>query len=438
MEETVKTEEGISLIDLVKLLLSKIKLLIVLTLVGAILGGAFGFVTTYGQDYYGTLVRFYINPKRAESITDNTSQYGVYGAYGKHVMDNMTKLLSSESFAERLLVEENGLPKGGINDAIDAKRVVALAAIKVVDDERKLEEAQEEHILDIAEAIKDLNDDITLAKKDETFFEKRLTEAQNEYASFITAMGESNSAEAKALQKAVADAKAKRDVATAAREQLEEELNEQKDYLETANETLETIQETLAEKMEIASEAIEKTLVEWRKTPSYEAGITAIQNAVRYSYLEEGEELENANDLARSFIRVNISVLQNQEFAEKLLNLIIEIVPEFVKENMAVPSGYEGTNCEPSTRIHKIKLLNPNYSTSQTIKYALLMAFLTLVVACVAVILIDRSDKRLRDHETITRLFDLPVLGIVPSIKMKSNAAKTAKEPTTSNEKEEK
>ncbi|MBQ8283746.1 MAG: hypothetical protein IJX75_01500 [Clostridia bacterium] len=438
MEETVKTEEGISLIDLVKLLLSKIKLLIVLTLVGAIIGGAFGFITTYGQDYYGTLVRFYINPKRSESVTENTSQYGVYGAYGKHVMDNMTKLLSSESFAERLLVEENGLPKEGINSAIDEKRVVALAAINVVDGVRSEKEAWEEAILDIAEQIKDLNEDITEAKKDESFFEKRLSEAQNEYASFITAIGNADSAEAKALQKAVADAKAKRDIAADTRTQLEEELNTQKEYLETANETLETIQENLAEKMEIANEAIEATLVEWRKTPSYEKGITAIQSAVRYSYLEEGEELENANDLARSFIRVNISVLQNQEFAEKLLNLIIETVPEFVKENMAVPSGYEGTNCEPSTRIHKIKLLNPNYSMSQTVKYAALMAVLTLIIACVAVILIDRSDKRLRDHETITRLFDLPVLGIVPSIKMKTNATKNVKESALNNEKEEK
>ena len=37
-------------------------------------------------------------------------------------------------------------------------------------------------------------------------------------------------------------------------------------------------------------------------------------------------------------------------------------------------------------------------------------------MACAVIIIIDKSDKRLRDYEVITRTFNVPVLGIVPTI----------------------
>ena len=50
------------------------------------------------------------------------------------------------------------------------------------------------------------------------------------------------------------------------------------------------------------------------------------------------------------------------------------------------------------------------------IKFALLFAAAALVIAAVIVIVIDKSDKRLRDTEIITKKFNVPILGIVPSI----------------------
>ena len=42
MEENMQTEEGISLLDIFKLLLSKIKILLLVVVIGAILGGTLG------------------------------------------------------------------------------------------------------------------------------------------------------------------------------------------------------------------------------------------------------------------------------------------------------------------------------------------------------------------------------------------------------------
>ena len=53
--------------------------------------------------YYETQVCFYVEPKEPNGLNTDGNQYGVYGMYGQHVMDNMVKLLNAESFTARLL-----------------------------------------------------------------------------------------------------------------------------------------------------------------------------------------------------------------------------------------------------------------------------------------------------------------------------------------------
>ena len=104
-EENMQAEEGLSLIEIIRLLLRKIKLLFIVVCIGGILGGTFGLWKTIDMKYYGTTVEFYVNPEKpsdlgssSNSAANSTSQYGVYGAYGRHVMDAIVKLLDSESF----------------------------------------------------------------------------------------------------------------------------------------------------------------------------------------------------------------------------------------------------------------------------------------------------------------------------------------------------
>ena len=60
--------------------------------------------------------------------------------------------------------------------------------------------------------------------------------------------------------------------------------------------------------------------------------------------------------------------------------------------------------------------MNVLYTTKQAIKYAFLMAAAAGVIAAVLIIILDKSDKRLRDTEVIARKFSVPLLGIVPTI----------------------
>lgn len=271
MEETSQKEEGINLMDVIRLLFSKIKLLILILLIGAVVGGGFAVWRNIDVKYYGTEVQFYVNPEKLKDSpsSSDSSQYGVYGAYGRHVMDNIVKLLDSESFTEQLILDKK--PEG-------------------------------------------------------------------------------------------------------------------------------------------------VTLSDWQKTDNYKKQLDRFSGHVSYSYLDSKVESDEANNLARSFIYVKISVLNDKDLAEEIYERVITVVPEYVEANMPVPTEYEGTNCQRISRMDEVTLLNPNQTVNQAIKYAVLFALACVVIACVIIIIVDRSDKRIRDEETIVRLFNVPVLGVVPTV----------------------
>ncbi len=273
MEEKVPKEESINLLEIGKLLLGKIKLLLLVVLIAAVMGGAFAVFKTYDVNYWGTELEFYVNP--IESKENNSeSQYGIYGAYGSHIMDTIVKTLSSENFAQIVLDE--------------------------------MEDVPDKYVLD---------------------------------------------------------------------EDGSEVLSE--DYISMLRKVMES---------------------------------------VSYSYLKNGESIDDVNNLAKSFIYVKISVLNNKDFAEALLQRVKKAVPAYVEEHMFKPQGYEGTSCTQLTIVDSIELTNPGYMTSQAVKYAALAGIAALAVACLVIILIDRSDNRLRDYESVMNDFGVPVLGVIPTI----------------------
>jgi hypothetical protein len=158
----------------------------------------------------------------------------------------------------------------------------------------------------------------------------------------------------------------------------------------------------------------------------YKTLLSRVKNAVRFSYLYGEVDMEDANNLARSFIYVNISVVNDKEFAENVLDSVREVVPWYVEKNMTVPTDYTGTNCQKITVTESIHLTNAGYTTNQAFKYAILFAFAAVAITSVIIIIVDRSDKRLRDYETVMRNLDVPVLGVIPTIEPMVQKAKAA------------
>ena len=80
---------------------------------------------------------------------------------------------------------------------------------------------------------------------------------------------------------------------------------------------------------------------------------------------------------------------------------------------------------------------NAGFTTTQAIKYGLLVAIAAFVVACIVIIIVDKSDKRLRELSVITNNFNIPVLGVIPSIEILEQTTKTEKTDNSSTEKKE-
>ena len=391
MDENAQAQDEISLVYIFKLLLTKIKLLLIVLLVGAFVGAGLGFLKTFNKKEYGTTIEFYVNPRLDRtSSTEVESQYGVYGAYGRHVMDNMVKLLSSELFAEQLLLDEaTGLPKTGDNAELDAKTAVALQAKK--DAETAVATAES--------ALETLNDLNTQYRTKTTEVNTLWSQYRNQHPSETTL----NSTPTKipgeiALNNAI------------------DEQTLLKQQVEKAQEDLTVAEDTAKNARKNAEDAKADALDLWRETyDDYERELNLVLDSISYSYYDENTS-ETVSDLARSFIYVKVAVMNDEDLAKDFYARIIKLVPEFVETNMAVPSGYDGTNCQRITRSDKITRTNGDLMMKTAIKYGLLLAAASIVVACVVLIVVDRSDKRLRNVEQITETFNIPVLGVIPTI----------------------
>ncbi len=394
--QEIQVEEGIDLVAIFKLLLSKIKILILAVVIGGLLGSGFAVWRTVNVNQYGTRVEFYVNPVKAkDALDDENGEYGVHGAYGKPVMDGIVKLLSSESFAERMILNGQDLPEKDVWVNNKAEKEVAL------DLNTKIDAAAEKLTVLNAEK-KELNDWMKkreTAKKelDELWLDlyydgtvKNATPNEQEYRATVAPKENVDGDKAQPV------AKAYKAWAT-----LDEQIEDKKEMLVP-------IQQETDGVLEVALEA-------WRQTAKYKEELARYSDALSFSYLKS-DSASTISDEARSFIYVQIFVLNEVEFAEELLSRVKSIVPTYIEQKMTVPDGYSGTNCERITRTDDVRLTNPGYTSKQAIKYGILVAVLALAIACAVIILVDRTDKRLRDITIITKQFKLPVLGLIPTI----------------------
>ncbi|MBR2442305.1 MAG: hypothetical protein IKB20_04515 [Clostridia bacterium] len=397
MEERMQVDDGFNLVDLIKILLNKIKLLIIVVLCGGLAGAALAIWNTIDVNYYGTTMEFYINPesKDAADGTENISQYGIYGAYSVPVMDAMVRLLNSDSFTERLMLKGKPLPEKGFwTNANEA--TLGLDA--------KIDEAQAK--IDAAAAAK------TLADAKRVQAEQDLSVLQEEWKKFVAGSKYANTSySAAAYDKAIIDNELNGVDATdlnAAFVAYESEGGSKEVSLAALNGAKEANNVALA--------AREDALAVWAKTAKYKQALGKYSSAVNFSYLEDGTTSTESTNLARSFVYVKITVLNDESFAKELLETIKIVVPTYIEERMVVPTGYDSTNCQRITRNDEIAMTNPGYTRKQALIYGLAGAAFAGLVACVIVIIADRSNKCLRNYEIIPRNFNVPILGVIPTI----------------------
>lgn len=264
MQEEIRSEDEINLSDIFRALWTKLWVIVVALVIGAILGGTFGFVKYHDVHYYGANVTYFVSSEKSTSETPEPSAGGITQAYSEAILKQIKGLLESDKFSR-------------------------------------------------------------------------------------------------------------------------------------------TVMNTLSEAAEIEPDS-----------PEEQKFFKLLHSTVSYNY-----------SVGENKITVSVSALNDPDFAEHLLTGIKLTLPAFILEMMN-NSVLGTTSCEQVT-YELCRLLNEGQTTKEAIKFGLILGLAAAVIACAVIVIVDRTDNRLRDYENIPAKFDLPVLGVIPRFTTESEDTQEAK-----------
>ena len=406
MKEEFQVEKEISIVEIFRALLSKILYLILALLIGACAGGVYGYFTAKSVVIYGTeeKIEYYVNPVPA-GIPEGESVFAHYGSYSTSAMTNIVRSLESERFCSILLDDMMGIETDGSKAINRGSQLFDSKGVALRDANGDPMYEGIEYITTSKEV--DVHSYSMKKDKDGNIVYKSGHSAENLGASMMDSTG--------AYMYDVNG-----NIMVSGIEYLKETTR----TLVVTNTVKKDAQGNVVYKEgyngEELSPAIEglpakKYDEEGKYTEDYLNWISVISKAVEFSCRSEG-------NIAESSIYVTLSMNGDQnnkkgkETIEAIRNSALDIVPSFVSMNMQLPSSYKETKCEVLTLDTEIKPTNTTYASSQMTKLALIAGANALIIAAAIVIALHMSDKRLRDVDVLPKVFNVPLLGVIPTI----------------------
>ena len=359
---TYKNDE-LDLLDIIKILLSKAKLLICITLLAAIIGGALGgAITLLGIREYGTQVEFYITPNSPDS--------------------NVLHLLASERFAEKLLLDENGLPEnrsGAEYEAALAAKHEADAAAKALTEAKKLS--------------KEAPRVLAIAQKNYEEKQKAYEDVYNLLNIYKSATSDKIAEDPEHVQK-MKQYEADLETAKQAKKIAEEEYYAASQTALEATHKLEAAKEAAASARKKADDLAEDILEQWREEAKNKKKISLINESLSYKYIDvETADKATGETTNRQFLIVSISVERDEALAKRLLCNMRDRLPVFVEENIDTSNSDEETVCTLISTAAEIENLSKNSLVKEIAKFALIAAVMALAVTCIVVVWVGMSKR---------------------------------------------
>lgn len=359
---TYKNNE-LDLLDILKILFSKVKMLLCITLLAAIVGGTLGgAITLLGKREYGTQVEFYITP----NATDST----------------VLHLLASERFAEKLLLNENGLPENrsgaDYEEALAAKLESDVAA-KALTEAKKLS--------------KEAPRALAIAQKNYEEKQKAYDDTYNLLSVYKSATSDKIAEDAEHVQK-MKQYEADLEVAKTEKKTAEEQyyLASQKALEATHN--LEAAKEAAASAKKNADDLAEDILEQWREEEKNKKKISLINESLSYKYIDvETSDKTTGEKANRQFLIVSIAVEKDEELAKRLLCNMRDRLPSFVEENIDTADSDAETVCTLISTAAEVENLSKNSLIKEIAKFALITSFMALAVSCIMVVWIGMKKK---------------------------------------------
>lgn len=305
--------------DLLTLFVKKIKLLIVIGLIFAILGGAWGGLMDSLSMRYNAVIDISISP------ADET--------------DVLLYDLRSGSFAEKLLLEKNGLPKKELCDPEDYNAALKALAEYETAREKRLEKYYELSYYYTApienkyQTLKnDYNEILERLKLYKAVSFEGLDKDEREHHLQMIQIYEEKLEKAEQAKNTYYEEQY--GPAMEKRIQLQTELSQCKDEMEL--------------KKREADESVEKVLAVWRKDEEIQRRVMRIMDSVKYEYFaSEAQEEEDEAEAAfhKGFIKISISVLNDAKFAGEIVDYFRLHVTDYVERHLEYFAGKVEVDC---------------------------------------------------------------------------------------------
>ncbi len=268
--------------------------------------------------------------------------YGVMLSY--HITpgdqsDDLIHFLSSESFAEKLLLDENGLPSKNECDAKDYD--AAIAAINLFEEKRKAKAELSQEIDKMPNKLASIRDQ----------YERIVAEYDRAYALLKTYldMGSDSYADREeyrasvvAYEKDLAEAKAERKA-------FEENVyHPQIDLQRELSLKLEELNTELKYARIDMKEAVEKVVAPWREKNKEK--ISRINSAIAFEYIEHIEHVANEESnkegtLNKEYLNVYVTVEDDEEFSNEITSALKEKLGIYVQKHIEEKTAVTRVEC---------------------------------------------------------------------------------------------
>ena len=372
MENTEKKEFEFSLVSFLEIFKGKLKMLVAIGLVAAILGGAIGaLIFTVGKKTYGNLLAFYFP-------TPEQTGYST-----------VIPLLESDLFTENILI---GTKTVEFKDEDGTTTEVKLPDLPYsAEDEKKLAQYEFEKLA-ASKQIKTLKDELKELPFELNLLKSTLDEKKNDFTPIEK--------EYDRLWKVYSD-----DLVPDAKQELEkiqDDYDKAKAELEIAQKSYDDCfasqkskekelflaEKTLSDANAKSDEILNNLRAEWRKVQENKELVELFHESVTYSFTKDGSPLEINNttkeDTSGKFLYIDIRIPEDVALANKIITNILDEIAEFVISNTTPVEKNDQIECMRISSGEAKDVNNSSLIKSVTI-YAIIALAAVEVLVCLVI-----------------------------------------------------
>lgn len=357
-EKNTVTEISVS--DIIKMFKGKGKVLICIAVIFAILGsGAILFKAMFFGDYGGA-VKFYVT---------HSENYG-----------DLLYLLRSESFAEKLILDENGLPPEEFCDAESYKRALdavdaykegrqrvidALAESEAFNYSVELPDGSFTTWTELSNEYKRLDDECRRITELLTIYKSANADAVAEDPNHVIRTGEYE----ELLESALAE-----------KTKFENEIY--KKSLDRKNALEQNVNKEFFKLSDLRNEAqarTEELLVLWREDAEVKSLVSVVKKSINVSYDKQAKNDKETEENC-AFINIDVSVKGDRETAKYIIERLHKITPAYVETTAEKYVKNINTDCMLITPFSSVR----NMSTSGIFERMAKVGILSCIVSLMA------------------------------------------------------